>query len=88
MKRYALLGSGKHTLKLSCASQVVLVVRNPPTNAGDIRQTHFGSLGQGDALEESMATHSSILGWRIPRTEEPGGYRPRSHKESDMTEVT
>ena len=35
-----------------------------------------------------MATHSSILGWRIPRTEEPGGYRPRSHKESDMTEVT
>ena len=73
MKRYALLGSGKHTLKLSCASQVVLVVKNPPTSAGDIRQTHFGSLGREDPLEEDMATHSSILAWRIPWTEEPEG---------------
>ena len=31
------------------------------------------SLGQEDPLEESMATHSSILAWSIPRTEEPGG---------------
>ena len=31
------------------------------------------SLGQGDALEKEMATHSSILAWRIPQTEEPGG---------------
>ena len=31
------------------------------------------SLGQGDPLEEGMATHSSILAWRIQRTEEPGG---------------
>ena len=31
------------------------------------------SLGQEDALEEGMATHSSILAWRIPWTEEPGG---------------
>ena len=31
------------------------------------------SLGQGDLLEEGMATHSSILAWRIPGTEEPGG---------------
>ena len=31
------------------------------------------SLGQKDPLEESMATHSSILAWRIPWTEEPGG---------------
>ena len=35
-----------------------------------------------------MATHSSILAWRIPRTEEPGGLCPRSHKESNTTEVT
>ena len=33
------------------------------------------SLGREDALEEGRATHSSILGWRIPRTEEPGGLR-------------
>ena len=33
-----------------------------------------------------MATHSSILAWRIPRTEEPGSYGPWGHKESDITE--
>ena len=32
-----------------------------------------GSLDQEDTLEEDMATHSKILAWRIPRTEEPGG---------------
>ena len=31
------------------------------------------SLGEEDSLEEEMATHSSVLAWRIPRTEEPGG---------------
>ena len=53
----------------SWASQVALVVRNPPANVGDIR---FSSLDQEDPLEEGMATHSSILAWRIPWTEEPG----------------
>ena len=36
-------------------------------------ETWVRSLGRGDLLEESMATHSSILAWKIPRTEEPGG---------------
>ena len=45
------------------------VVKNLSTNAGDLVQ----SLGQEDPLEEGMATHSSILAWRIPWTEEPGG---------------
>ena len=44
------------------------------------------SLGWEDPLEEGMATHSSILAWGIPWTEEPKGYRPWDHKESDMTE--
>ena len=35
-------------------------------------ETWVRSLGQEDPLEEEMATHSSILAWRIPRTEEPG----------------
>ena len=35
--------------------------------------TRVRSLGRDDPLEEEMATHSSILAWRIPRTEEPGG---------------
>ena len=44
------------------------------------------SLGQEDPLEKEMATHSNILAWRIPWTEEPGGYSPRGRKQSDMTE--
>ena len=50
--------------------------------AGDM----VGSLGREDPLKEGMATHSSILAWRVPWTEEPGGlYSPLGHKESDMT---
>ena len=40
------------------------------------------------ALEKEMATHSSVLAWRIPGTGEPGGCRLRGHTESDTTEVT
>ena len=54
------------------ASQVVLVVKNPSADAGVIRDV--GSIpGQEDLLEEGTATHCSILAWRIPWTEEPGG---------------
>ena len=50
---------------------MVLVVKNTPANAGDVRDA--GSiLGWEDSLEEGVATHSSILAWRIPWTEEPG----------------
>jgi len=53
------------------ASQVALVVKNPPANTGDIR--NMGSFpGSGRSPEEGMATHSSILAWRIPWREEPG----------------
>ena len=38
-----------------------------------MREIHVQSLGQEDPLEEGMATHSSVLAWRIPWTEEPGG---------------
>ena len=54
------------------ASQRVLVVKNPNANSGDIRD--MGSIpGWEDPLEKEMATHPSILAWRIPWTEEPGG---------------
>ena len=46
------------------------------------------SLCQEDPLEKGMPTHSSILAWRIPWTEEPGGLQSISHKELDTTEVT
>ena len=48
------------------------MVKNPPVNAGDLRDV--GSLpGSGRSLGKGVATHSSILAWRIPLTEEPGG---------------
>jgi hypothetical protein len=51
---------------------VVLVVKNPLASAGDIKD-RVQSLGQEDPLKKGMATHSSVLAWEIPRTEEPGG---------------
>ena len=39
----------------------------------ETQETRIPSLGQGDPLEKEMATHSSILAWTIPWTEEPGG---------------
>ena len=50
--------------------QVALDVKNLPVNAGDI-ETQVQSLGWEDPLEEGMATHSSILAWRILWAEEP-----------------
>ena len=53
------------------ASQVVLVVKNPPANVGDIRDA--GSIpGLGRSPGGGHGTHSSILVWRIPKTGEPG----------------
>ena len=49
-------------------------------------ETWVQSLGWEDPLEEGIATHSSILAWRIPWTEEPGGLQSIGHKESDTTE--
>ena len=48
------------------------MVKKLPADA-EMQETQVQSLGQEDPLEEEMATHSSILAWRIPRTEEPGG---------------
>ena len=48
------------------------VVKNLPTNAGDVGLIS----GWEDPLEKEMATHSSILAWEIPWTEEPGGLQP------------
>ena len=53
------------------ASQVALLVKNPPAMQVT-SEMWVQSLGQEDPLEEGLATHSSILAWRIPWTEEPG----------------
>ena len=48
------------------------MINSPPANA-ETQETQVQFLGQADPLEEEMATHSSILGWKIPWAEEPGG---------------
>ena len=50
------------------------------------QETQVQSLGWEDPLGKGMATHSSILAWRIPRAEAPAGVRPWALKELDMTE--
>ena len=51
------------------ASLVAQMIKNPPA----VWETSVRSLASEDLLEQEMATHSSILVWRIPWTEEPGG---------------
>ena len=43
----------------------------------------FSPLGREDSLKKEMATHSNVLAWGIPWTEEPGGYSPWGHRELD-----
>ena len=52
-------------------SHVVLEVKNQPANAGDVRNAD-SIPGSGGSPRKGMATHSSILAWEIPGTEEPG----------------
>ena len=69
-----------------------LVVKNLPADAGDIK--NVGSiLGWEDPLEQGMATHSSILAWKIPWTEKPDGLQSMGlqrigHDWSDSTLMT
>ena len=51
-----------------------------------LQETWVQSLGQKDPLEKKMATHSSILAWRIPWTEEPGGLKSMGSQRVDTTE--
>ena len=53
-----------------------------------VQEIQVRSLGREDPLEEDMATHSNILAWRIPWTEEPGSCSPRGCKKLDMAKVT
>ena len=64
------------------------LVKNLPAK----QETWVRALGQEDPLEEEMATHSNMLAWRIPWTEEPGGLQSTGKQESwiwlrDWTEI-
>ena len=60
----------------SWASLVAQMIKNPPA----MQETCARSLGWKDPPEEGMATHSSILAWRIPWTEDPGGLQSMGSK--------
>ena len=62
-------------------------VKNPPAMQ-ETQETWVQFLGWDDPLEEDMATHSSVLAWRIAWTEVPGGRQSIGCKELDMTEAT
>ena len=59
------------------ASRVAQTVKNPPA----MWETWVWSLGQEDPLEAGMATHSSILAWRVPWTEEPSRLQQRVRRD-------
>ena len=63
------------------ASLIAQLVKNLPA----VQETRVPFLGWEDPSEKEMATHSSILTWRIPRTEEPGGLQSTGSQESDTT---
>ena len=67
------------------ASSMAQRVKNPPA-VQETQEIRAQSLGREDLLEEEMETHSSILAWKIPWTEEPGGLQSLGLQESDMTE--
>ena len=69
-------------------SQVALVVKNPPANAGDSKRHRFDPWVGEDPLEEDSAIHSSFLAWRIPQTGEPGGPWSTGLQRVDTAEET
>ena len=68
----------------------LLVLRGFPGDSASeeyaMQQTQVQSLGWEDPLEKGMVTHSSILAWRIPWTEEPGGLQSTGLQELETTE--
>ena len=71
-----------HYTKWEQPSLVAQTVKNLPA----MQETQVQSLGQEDPPEKGMATHSSILAWEIPWTEEPGGLQSMGFQESETTE--
>ena len=66
----------------SLASLIAHLEKNLPA----VQETQVQSLGREDPLKKEMATHSSIIAWRMPWTEEPGGLWSMGLQESDTTE--
>ena len=65
---------------------MALVVKKTHLPVQETEETRVPSLSREDPLDEGMAAPSSVLAWRIPWTEEPGGLQSMGHKESDTNE--
>ena len=74
-------------LKLNCGNYWTSLVAQTVKNMPAMQETRVQSLGQEDPLEKGMATHSSILTWRIPWTREPGRLQSMGVVELDTTEL-
>ena len=81
---YPIFNTQRYYLYYSCKWDFLMaqMVKNLPA----VQETRLQSLGWENPLEKGMAIHSSILAWRLPWTEEPGGYSPWGRKKSDTTE--
>ena len=76
-------GTYRHPFVLS-SPRVAQTVKNLPA----MQETWDPSLGQEDPLEKGMAPHSSILAWRIPWTEEPGGLQSMTESQTRLSDIT
>ena len=79
--RKAGLDEAQAGIKTAARNTIAQLVKNLPA----MQEIWVLFLGREDALEEEMATHSNILAWRIPRTEEPGRLQSMGSQESDTT---
>jgi len=69
----------------SATNQLTLFIAQLIKNLPAMQETWVRFLGREDPLEKEMAIHSSILAWKIPWTEEPGGLQSMGSQESDTT---
>ena len=69
------------SISISGASLIAQSVKNLPA----VQETRVKFLGQEDPLEKEMVSHSSVLAWRIPWTEQPGGLQSIGSQKSDTT---
>ena len=69
------------SISISGASLIAQSVKNLPA----VQETRVKFLGQENPLEKEMVSHSSVLAWRIPWTEQPGGLQSIGSQKSDTT---
>ena len=75
-----MVGSGSYVVREGASLEAQLV-----KNLTAMQETGVRSLGREDPLEEEMASHSRVLAWRIPWTEEPSGLQSMESQELDTT---